>query len=105
MRIIPRRPATPLAAGCSRSAPPIAVLWGRGHAADPPRQAGSGYAYIGALISTRVHGARWLHERRPSLQVSCGGTGAECYARAAEICPEGYDTVNPYERRMMVRCK
>ena len=41
--------------------------------------------------------------------VSCGGTGADCNARAAEICPAGYDTVNstlnPYERTMMVRCK
>jgi len=42
-------------------------------------------------------------------KVSCGGTGAECYARAAKICPAGYDTVNstvnPYERTMIVRCK
>jgi hypothetical protein len=41
--------------------------------------------------------------------VSCGSTGANCNAGAAEICPAGYDTVNstlnPYERTMMVRCK
>jgi hypothetical protein len=41
--------------------------------------------------------------------VSCGGTGADCNARAAEICPAGYDTVNStvnaYERTMIVRCK
>ena len=41
--------------------------------------------------------------------VSCGGAGAECYARAAKICPAGYDidsaTLNPYERAMIVRCK
>jgi hypothetical protein len=41
--------------------------------------------------------------------VSCGGAGADCNARAAEICPAGYDTVNStlnaYERTMIVRCK
>jgi hypothetical protein len=41
--------------------------------------------------------------------VSCGGTGAACDAKAAEICPAGFDTVNstvnPYKRTMMVRCK
>jgi hypothetical protein len=41
--------------------------------------------------------------------VSCGGTGVDCNARAAEICPAGYDTVNStlnaYGRTMMVRCE
>jgi len=41
--------------------------------------------------------------------VSCSGTGTECNARAADICPAGYDidsaTLNPYERTMIVRCK
>ena len=41
--------------------------------------------------------------------VTCGGTGADCYAKAAEICPADYDihntTLNPYERTMMGRCK
>lgn len=50
--------------------------------------------------------------------VGCNGiqhTMADCYAKAAEICPTGYDIVsataesvpviNPYARTMMVRCK
>jgi hypothetical protein len=50
--------------------------------------------------------------------IGCGGiqnTMATCLAKAAQMCPEGYDIVaataesvpiiNPYERTMMVRCK
>ena len=41
--------------------------------------------------------------------VTCGGTGADCYAKAAEICSADFDivttTLNPYERTMTVRCK
>ena len=43
------------------------------------------------------------------FKVTCGGTGADCNARAAEICPAGYDTVNStlnaYGRTMTVRCE
>ena len=50
--------------------------------------------------------------------IGCGGiqhTMADCYAKAAETCPGGYDIVgataesvpiiNPYERTMMVKCR
>lgn len=50
--------------------------------------------------------------------IGCGGiqhTMDDCLARAAEVCPGGYDVVtttqesvpiiNPYERSMYVRCR
>lgn len=51
------------------------------------------------------------------FMIGCGGiqhTMADCYVKAAQMCPGGYDIVgadvesvpimNPYERSLMVRC-
>jgi hypothetical protein len=50
--------------------------------------------------------------------IGCSGiqnTMATCYAKASEVCPQGYDVaaatmesvpiINPYDRSLMVRCR
>jgi hypothetical protein len=54
---------------------------------------------------------------RPGYMVSCSGiqlTLADCYAKAAKVCPAGYDitskdltstVLNPFQRSMLVSCR
>ena len=52
------------------------------------------------------------------FMIGCGGvqhTMIDCFARAGQVCPDGYDVVtasaestpiiNPYERSILVRCR
>ncbi|MCB8881777.1 hypothetical protein ACELLULO517_16125 [Acidisoma cellulosilytica] len=58
-----------------------------------------------------------LPDGRPGYKVSCSGiqhTLADCDAKAAKVCPTGYDiaskdltttVLNPFQRSMLVSCR